>query len=388
MPWKEIKPMDQKVKMISDWVERDDNVTALARKYDLSRKTVYKWVTRYEAEGIDGLKDQSRAPKHCPNKTPDDVINILVREKYKHRRWGPKKIIALLEDRDPDREWPASSTVGEWFKKLGLSRRRRLRKKVPPYTEPFLKCHSPNDIWSADYKGQFRTDDNRVCYPLTITDNKSRYLLACQGLSGPRHDETKEVFKATFMEYGMPYAIRVDNGLPFASRNVTGLSRLSIWWIKLGIIPERIAKGKPEQNGRHERMHRTLKECAINPPAMTMREQQERFDMFRIEYNEERPHESLGQKPPASIYKRSDREYKENLFRPEYDSSFSVRRVWHKGQIRFKGVYYYLSELLCSELIGLKEINDGLWQINFGFQPISILNLHTKRLEPFEKEHV
>lgn len=387
MPWKEIKPMDQKIRMISDWCERDDNISSLALKHGLSRKTVYKWVNRYEAEGIDGLKDQSRAPKNRPNKTPDDIINILVKEKYKHKRWGPKKIIALLKDRDPDKEWPASSTAGEWLRKLGLSKRRTLRKKVPPYTEPFLKCSLPNDIWSADYKGQFRTDDNRVCYPLTITDNKSRYLLACQGLLGPRYEETREVFKATFREYGMPYAIRVDNGIPFASRNVTGLSRLSIWWIKLGIIPERIAKGKPEQNGRHERMHRTLKEYAINPPAMNLRKQQERFDVFRVEYNEERPHESLGQKPPSSIYRRSDRRYKEQIFRPEYDSSFFVRRVWHKGQIRFKGVYYYLSELLCGESIGLKEIFDGVWQVNFGFQPISILNLHTKKLEPFENDY-
>lgn len=388
MPWKEIKPMDQKIKMISDWCEHDDNISSLAVKYGLSRKTVYKWVNRYEAEGIDGLKDQSRAPKQCHNKTSDDIINLLVKEKYRHKRWGPKKIIAWLKDKDPDKRWPASSTAGEWFKKLGLSRKRRLRKRVPPYTEPFLKCSFPNDIWSADYKGQFKTDDNRLCYPLTITDNRTRYLLACHGLSGPRYEETREVFKATFKEYGMPYAIRVDNGAPFASRNVTGLSRLSIWWIKLGIIPERIAKGKPEQNGRHERMHRTLKEYTINPPAMGMQEQQERFDAFQVEYNEERPHEALGQKPPASIYRKSDREYKEKLFHPEYDSSFSVRRIWHKGQIRFKGVYYYLSELLCNESVGLKEIDDGVWQINFGFQPISILNLHTKRIEPFERGYI
>ena len=388
MPWKDIRPMDQKIKMISDWCERDDNITSLAQKYALSRKTVYKWVKRYEAEGLDGLKDQSRAPKQCSNKTPDDIIKVLVAEKYKHRRWGPKKIIASLENRSPDEKWPAPSTAGEWFRKLGLSRKRRLRRKVPAYSEPFLKCSLPNDIWSADYKGQFRTDDNRLCYPLTITDNRSRYLLACQGLFGPRYEETKEVFKATFREYGMPHAIRIDNGIPFAARNVTGLSRLSIWWIKLGIVPERIAKGKPEQNGRHERMHRTLKECVISPPAASLPEQQERFDTFRIEYNEDRPHEALGQKPPASIYKKSDREYKEKLYHPEYDPSFSVRRVWHKGQIRFKGVYYYLSELLCGESIGLKEISDGVWQINFSFQPVSIINLHTKRLEPFESEYM
>lgn len=386
MPWRNIKPMDQKIKMISDWCERDDNITSLAQKYGLSRKTVYKWVKRYEAEGLDGLKDQDRAPKQRSNKTPDDIIKSLVEEKYKHRKWGPKKIIAFLKERRPDEKWPASSTAGEWFKKFGLSKKRRIRKKVPAYSEPFLKCSLPNDIWSADYKGQFRTDDNRLCYPLTITDNNSRYLLACQGLFGPRYKETKEVFKTTFKEYGLPRAIRIDNGLPFASRGITGLSRLSIWWIKLGIIPERIAKGKPQQNGRHERMHRTLKESAINPPAMSLREQQERFDMFRLEYNEDRPHEALGQKPPASIYRKSDREYKEKFFRPEYDSSFSVRNVWHKGQVRFKGDYYYLSELLCGESIGLKEVGDGKWQINFSFQPIAILNLHTKRTESFENE--
>ena len=232
--------MDQKIKLIADWKSGHCDISDLSKKYKVSRKTVYKWVGRYEGEGVDGLKERSRAPKNLHNQTSEYLVERLLEEKRAYPKWGPKKIVALLEEKYPQEAWPATSTAGEWFKKHGLVRRRKRRLRVPPYTEPFAECKEPNDVWSADYKGQFRTQDNKICYPLTVSDNHSRYLLACQGLQGPRYRESYEVFKRVFREYGLPYAIRIDNGAPFAGRGIGGLSRLSIWWIKLGLQPERI----------------------------------------------------------------------------------------------------------------------------------------------------
>ena len=384
MPWRRMEPMDQRIRLVADWKESEYCITDLARKYGVSRKTTHKWILRYQEEGIDGLKEKSRAPKEQPNRTKENLISALIEEKYRHPKWGPKKVIAFLKRKRPKEAWPVASTAGEWLKRAGLTRKRKLRRRVSPYSEPFEKCDFPNDIWSADYKGQFKTRDRKLCYPLTISDNASRYLLACKALEGPRHKETKETFERVFKEYGLPMAIRIDNGTPFAGRNVGGLSRLSVWWIKLGIIPERIDKGKPQQNGRHERMHRTLKEEAVTPSAMNLKEQQEKFDWFRIGYNEDRPHEALGQKPPISVYGRSRREYIENSRMPEYDLDFSVRCVRRRGQIKFKGNLYFLTHVLGGERVGLKETAEDKWQINFSFQPIGSLDLRKGKIEPIK----
>jgi len=384
MPWKEIRPMDQKVKLIADWRLGECSIVDLSKRYSVSRKAVYKWITRYEEEGVDGLKERSRAPIHHPNTTDEHILASLIEEKYRHRKWGPKKIIAILNRRHPDIRWPAASTAGEWFKKEGLVKERRHRRAVPSYNDPFSECLLPNDVWSVDYKGQFRMQNKKYCYPLTISDNVSRYLLACRAFKGPRYKETRRVFEYTFSEYGLPYAIRTDNGIPFAGTNVGGLSRLSIWWIKLGIRPERIEKGKPQQNGRHERMHRTLKEETVVPPSTNLKEQQKRFDWFCIEYNEDRPHEALAQQVPASIYKRSNREYSKSIFVPEYDSDFTVRSVKRGGEIKFKGTLYFLTEVLGGEQVGLKQIAEDRWQINFSFQPVGILDIQKGRIEPIK----
>ena len=383
MPWKEIRPMDQKVKLIADWRLAEYSIVDLSKKYAVSRRAVYKWINRYEEEGIDGLKERSRAPIYHPNTTDEHILKALIEEKLQHRRWGPKKIVAILNHRHPGIKWPAASTAGEWLKKKGLVKQRKHRRNIPSYKEPFSECLSPNDTWSVDYKGQFRMQDRMYCYPLTISDNVSRYLLTCRGLKGTRYRETKLVFEDTFKKYGLPFSIRTDNGIPFAGTNVGGLSRLSVWWIKLGIKPERIEKGKPQQNGRHERMHRTLKEETVEPKATNLKEQQKRFDWFCIEYNEDRPHEALGQQTPASVYKRSNREYSEKEFIPEYDSDV-VRSVKHSGLIKFKGTLYFLTEVLGGEWISLKQIAEDRWQINFSFQPIGILNLQKKRIEPIK----
>lgn len=383
MPWKETEPMDQRIKLIADWKQSGNYITDLSKKYEVSRKTVYKWTRRYQEEGLDGLKERSRAPRISPNQTKDHIVEILIDEKCIHKSWGPKKIIAFLQRKYPYQRWPAPSTAGEWFKKAGLSVKRKRRIIVPQYTSPFAQCKAPNDVWSADYKGHFKMKNREYCYPLTISDNNTRYLLACEALEGPRYRQTKRVFEATFKKQGLPLAIRTDNGIPFAGKSISGLSRLSVWWIKLGITPERIDKGEPQQNGRHERMHRTLKEEeAVKIPALDLKAQQRKFDFFQTQYNEDRPHEALGQRVPASMYKRSKREYNGKFFHPEYDLDLHVRSVKRSGEIKFKSNLYFTSTLLRRERVGLKEIAEDKWQINFYSHPIGIINLRRKRVEP------
>ena len=282
MPWKIMNAMNQKIQLIADWQSQDFNVTDLSKKYDVSRPTVYKWITRYEIDGIDGLKDLDRTPKNCPKATPEYIVDLIVTQKLKNRKRGPKKIKQQLEIKYPNTNFPAVSTIGDVLKKHGLVKRRKKRIHVPPYTEPFVDCQSPNSVWSTDYKGQFYTRDGKVCYPLTVSDNYSRYLLECKGLSGPRYKETREVFERVFRKYGLPDAIKTDNGIPFTGKCLGGLSQLSIWWIQLGIIPERIDKGCPQQNGRHERMHRTLKDEALDPIAYNIKEQQKNFGSLKF----------------------------------------------------------------------------------------------------------
>lgn len=380
MPWIKTKPMDQKIQLIADWQTGYFSITDLSQKYGISRKTAYKWIDRYEELGIDGLKEQSRRPNHSPNQTTNDLIEMIVKEKLKNRNRGSKKIYNQLKIQYPDIDWPAPSTMGEWLKKHGLVKKRKRRLRVPPYTEPFQSCQKPNAVWSADFKGQFFTLDGKLCYPLTVSDNYSRYLLKCQGLPGPRYQLTKKVFKSAFREYGLPDAIRVDNGTPFASRGIGGLSRLSIWWIQLGIVPERIDKGCPQQNGRHERMHRTLKAEAIDSKVPHIKEQQKRFDWFCFDYNHNRPHESLNQEPPAKHYQKSNRIYIEKPIRPEYDHGFIVRRVCSGGDIKLYGCRYYLTELLFGQDVGLKETADGLLTIYYSFQPIGTIDLRTNKV--------
>jgi putative transposase len=375
MPWKELKPMDQKVQMIAEWQTKEVSITNLSEKYGISRKTVYKWLNRYEQIGIDGLKEISRKPQVSPHQTPEEIIELIVREKLKNRKRGPKKIYAQLERQYPALDIPAPSTISHWLKKNGLVEMRKRRLRVPSYTQPFIECQSPNTVWSADFKGQFHTRDTKVCYPLTISDNYSRYLLKCVGLPGPRYQETRAVFASAFQEYGIPYAIRVDNGIPFAGASVGGLSRLTIWWIQLGIVPERIEKGCPEQNGRHERMHRTLKNEALDPIARNIKDQQKQFDLFRNEYNNYRPHEALEQKPPVKYYARSTKVYVEHPPEPEYDHSYIVRRVRSSGDIKLHNKRYFITELLAGKHIGLKVLDDGIISIYYSFYPLGLIDL-------------
>lgn len=386
MPWRETCAMDQRVELIGDWLSGDYYITDLGQLYGVSRKTVYKWIARYEVEGITGLEERSRAPGTHPNAIPQEIVEKIVATKSQHQRWGPKKVVAWLQEQHPEGRWPAASTAGDILKKQGLVRARRKKRRTPPYTEPFSQCAKPNTVWSADFKGQFRTGDGRLCYPLTITDNSSRYLLQCRGLSRPTFEQTQPWFEWAFREYGLPEAIRTDNGTPFASVALGGLSRLSVWFVKLGIIPERIEPGHPEQNGRHERMHRTLKESTANPPRGSLRDQQKAFNEFVHEFNFQRPHEALGQKPPASVYEPSHRPYPVRTPKVEYGDDVIVRRVRHSGEMKWKGGFIYVSEALAGEPVALKQKDEHLWEIRFSSHSLGALNEITGKITPKYKK--
>ena len=384
MPWKETCAMDQKVQMIGDWLKDEFSITELSELYEVSRPTIYKWIARYEERSIDGLVELSREPLRHTNATPSSIAEKIIEMKSMHQRFGPKKIIARLQALHPELHWPAVSTASDILKKQGLVQPRKKRRKTPPYTEPFLDCNKPNVVWSADFKGQFYTGDGKLCHPLTISDNYSRYLLQCRGLRRPTHEQTQPWFEWTFREYGLPDAIRTDNGAPFASVSLGGLSRLSIWFIKLGILPERIVPGHPEQNPRHERMHRTLKEATALPPKSNIYQQQQAFENFKYEFNYERPHEALDQKPPSSVYHPSDRPYHLRVPQVDYNDDVIVKKIRHGGEMYWKRGFIYVSQALAGEPIALKQIDDYLWDMHFSFFPLGIFDELTGKVSPLK----
>lgn len=374
--------MEQRVEMVGDWLKNDSSITELSKMYGVSRVTIYKWLKRFKAEGPAGFKEHSRAPQEHPNAVPAEIVRILVSARLGHQRWGPKKIRDWLSERYPDEEWPSLSTMSVIFKREGLVKPRRIRHAVAAYTTPFLECDRPNKVWSADFKGQFRTTDGKWCYPLTISDNFSRFILLCRGLQRPTYDQVRPWFESTFRRYGLPEAIRTDNGSPFASVGLGGLSRLSAWFIKLGIRPERIEAAHPEQNGRHERMHRTLKEATAIPPQANLLKQQEAFDSFVDEYNFDRPHEALGMKKPGVVYEISERAYASKTTLMKYRPELAVRQVRSSGEITWQCKRIYVSQALAGERIGLLQLNEEhKWEINYGFQKLGILDDHSCIIE-------
>ena len=344
----------------------DESMAELCRRFGISRKTGYKWLGRFDAAGAGGLADQSRAPHHRPHAVAPTVREAVLALRGQHPTWGPKKLVATLQRRHPDIRWPAPSTVGELLAHAGLVVPRRPRRRVPPRTQPLAHATAPNAVWCADFKGDFALGDGSRCYPLTISDAHSRYLLRCQALPTTETARVQPLFEATFREYGLPDVLRTDNGPPFATTGAGGLSRLSVWWIKLGIGPERIDPGQPAQNGRHERMHQTLKAEACREPARTLRAQQQQFDQFRQLYNEERPHEALHQVPPAAVYTAAARPFPDRLPELTYPDADGVRWVRPNGAIRWLGVEVYVTQMLAGEPVGLTQVGDGVWQVAFG----------------------
>jgi transposase InsO family protein len=367
------------MRFIVDWQDGELSMAVLCRKYGISRRVGYKWRSRYEQEGLDGLKDRSRAPQRHPNEVAAEIEAAIVAARARHPTWGPKKLLAWLECKQACRRWPARSTIAEILDRHGLTVPRKRRRRVPPQQEPFAACDGPNAVWCADFKGWFLTADGQRCDPLTISDAFSRYLVRCQTVRKTDGPTVRPLFEAAFRDYGLPGAIRTDNGAPFASRAIAGLSELSVWWIKLGIRPERIKPGQPQQNGRHERMHLTLKGETARPPASTLRRQQERFDTFRREFNHDRPHEALKMATPASVYVASARAYPERLGEMEYPSPWEVRRV-DSGRFRWHSENVWVSHVLHGELVGLEPIDDRHWRLWFGPLSLGVVDGYRKKL--------
>jgi putative transposase len=367
MPWKETRPVDERIRFIAA-VKEDPrgNFTRLCQRFGISRAKGYKWLARYEEQGPAGMEDRKPAPRTCPHRTAEDVADLVVELRKKYPFDGPKKLRQQLITLHPTALVPAASTIGDILKRAGLVRPRRMRLRVPPSTSPLGEASEPNAIWCADFKGHFATGDGTRCYPLTVSDACSRYLIKCEGLVEPRYKPVREQFELAFREFGLPLKIRTDNGPPFASKSLGGLSHLQVWWLQLGIMPERIEPGHPEQNGRHERMHRTLKEQTASPPKASFVEQQRCFDAFRADYNDRRPHEALGQKPPATCYEPSRRAMPERLRVPEYGDDFKVRHADSGGYFGWKGDYLLAGSPLANQPLGLRQTDDDEWELHYG----------------------
>jgi transposase InsO family protein len=374
--------MQQRLEFVLCALKHETSMAEVCRSFGISRQTGYELLAHYTAEGVDALKPHSRAPRHHPNAIADEVCAAVVRAKQRHPSWGPKKLQPLVDEPEWIKQhWPVASTRGAILARAGLTLpRRRPRPHVPAWTQPFGDVGQANDTWCADFKGWFRTADGVRCDPLTISDAHSRVILRCQALQHGIHTQyAQPIFDAAFREYGLPLRLRTDNGAPFASVGAGGLSSLAVWWIKLGITPERIDAGKPSQNGRHERFHRTLKAATAQPPAATIRAQQQRFDAFRYEYNHERPHEALEQQPPMSCYACSPRGYPRRLEEPSYAEADQVRRVRHNGEIRWSSGTIYVSRLLIGEPVGIYEAADG-WLVRYGPVELGLLDAANSRL--------
>ena len=382
MGWRETCAVSERMRFVLEVQRGERSIADACRLAGVSRKTGYKWLGRYEQGGALALQDRSRAPHTHPNAITAPVKAMLLEARELHPSWGAVKLLAWLSRRQPACAFPAASTVSELLKRAGLVRPRRRRPHVPAYARAFMQAAEPNDVWSADFKGEFRTGDGRYCYPLTISDGFSRYLLLCRGLLRPNTEAVRPWFERAFREYGLPLAIRTDNGPPFASRSLAGLSTLSIWWLKLGIRPERIEPGCPEQNGRHERLHRTLKREATQPARASIRAQQHVFEAFRAEYNDERPHQALGHCTPSQFYQSSTRNYPSRLQELHYPRGFAVRRVRYVGTIKWQGRFVYVSHVLRGELIGLYQIAEDAWTVYFGSLALGRLDARCTRVEP------
>jgi putative transposase len=376
MPWKESSVVEERLRFVLEHEEEQYTMSELCHIYGISRETGYKWLRRYQKQGWAGLQDLDRAPQRHPNQMPPERERAILELRRARMSWGPRKLKRVLERRDGEQRWPAASTIGALLAREGLVVHRKQRRRVPAYTQPFASAHAPNRVWCCDFKGWFRTGDGQRIDPLTISDAHSRYLLRCQAVEQSNTEQVQAVFEATFREYGLPEAIRSDNGGPFASRAMAGLSRLAVWWMKLGIVPERIAAGHPEQNGRHERLHRTLKQETASPPAANRRAQQRAFDRFRQEYNQQRPHEALAMETPSAFYRPSPRLYPARLPEPEYPSAMQVRRVHEHGQFHWKYRDVFLSKVLWGERIGLLPVDDRFLTIYCAAFPIARFDCH------------
>jgi len=371
--------MDERMKFIGEWLSGLSTVVELAERYGVSRKTAYKWIGRYQAAGPSGLADRSSAPLVHGRATDAALVEAILQQKEARPTWGARKIIAKLSDRDPDLAWPVASTAGEILKRAGLVEPRRRRHRAPPTLGGLTVAERPNHVWAVDHKGWITLGDGDRCEPLTITDSLARYLISVSSGGSTSVEEARPLFERAFAEFGLPETIRSDNGTPYASSGVTGLTGLSVWWAKLGIRHERITPGRPQQNGRHERFHLTLKE-AMHPVSADRAVQSARFEAFRTYYNEERPHEALGQTPPSRHYAPSPRQLPDRLPEPDYPREADLRNVRQSGEIRWAGGLIYVSTALVGETVAIEESEEGELRMRFYDKPLGVIEPEKKRL--------
>lgn len=379
MAWKKTTDTPEQRQQFIDAHQRKDHpsFSALCIAFGISRQTGYDTLLAYDAKGREGLAPRSKRPHRSPTALSEEIEEIIIEVREAHPTWGARKIVAFLERKMPRRQWPWPSTVGELLRRRGLSHPRPQRHRTPPFTQPLAHSTAPNDVWCADFKGHFCVGDGSRCNPLTVTDACSRMLLRCTHVTRGDLAHSRPVFDAAFREFGLPLAIRTDNGPPFSTKSLAGLSRLSVWWMRLGIWPERIEPGCPEQNGRHERMHLTLKRETATPPAANLRLQQRAFDRFRAEFNDERPHEGIAQLVPADLYKASSRLYSGVVPEMHYPDGLDVRSVRQGGEIRWRGTYLFLSEVLGGERVVLWERDDK--DVDLFYGPLKIARINTRK---------
>ena len=380
MPWKVSGVVEKRREFVSEYESGAWTMTDLCQAYGISRVTGYAVWRRWREMGEAGLAERSREPLRHPNQTAEEMEEEVLELRARRPRWGPRKLKAWLQRERPEKAWPAASTLGELLRREGMVSPRKQRRRTEPYGRSLIRAEQPNRVWCADFKGWFRTGDGERIDAFTMTDACSRYLLRCQVVDKADTPRVRAVMEAAFREYGMPQAIRTDNGAPFASRALAGLSVLPVWLMKLSIVPERIAAGHPEQNGQHERMHRTLKQETASPPAANRRAQQRAFERFRQEYNQERPHEALGQRTPSSVYEPSPRPYPTRLPQPEYDSTLQTRKVGQRGEISWNHQAVFLTEALIGERVGLEAIDERYWRVYFAAFPIAIFDSRGLRM--------
>lgn len=382
MPWKEATTMTQRMELVHKWESGLYTVTELAEEFGVSRPTVYEWTGRYAAEGESGLMDRSSAPKSCPHQTEPDIVARILEAKELRSHWGPNKLLGRLRAESPDTEWPAVSTAGRILESHGLVHKRRRRRPTQILKHVGrLHAEESGQMMTADHKGQFRLGNGIYVYPVTINDPVSRFAYAIDGATSTSMEQAKPSFERVFNEHGVPDFLGTDNGGPFCcSRALGGISRLSVWWIKLGITPIRIHKGCPWENGIHERMHKTLKAETSRPPALDLKLQQKKFDAFRTEFNNLRPHEGLDGKTPAQLLRGCRRRFPSRLSPPEYPGHYETRRVHRTGVIKWCGKWLFISESLAGERVGLEEIDDGIWAIHFAIVELGRYNQRTKTI--------
>ncbi len=366
MPWARKSVMDCRTMFIAAWLRAEEPLSQLCVRHEISRKTGYKWIERYQAAGIAGLAERSSARQTQASRVDAATAGMVLDLRRERPTWGPKKLLARLCQDHSERSWPAASTLGDLLRREGLSHPRPRRHKSEKYKPALIEALAPNLSWSADFKGWFRTGDGVRCEPFTVTDGYSRYILSCEAVPQVTFARVQPVLTRLFRDYGLPRALRTDNGNPFARRDgLGGLSQWSVWLLKLDVWPDFILPGRPDMNGRHERMHRVLREDTISPPAATVLAQQERFDRWRVDYNTYRPHEALRQRCPATLYQHSARKFPETIEAWAYPEDHQLRKVIGDGYIRWRERPLYLSGALRGETVALARRDDGHWAVRF-----------------------